>query len=599
MPETNYKLNPETLEDLLDEASDGRLQLPDFQRGWVWDDDHIRSLLASISLSYPVGAVMMLEMGASIRFQRRPLEGVSTSVGEADRLILDGQQRLTSLFQSLRLDEPVATEDQRGRKINRWYYIDIWKAVHGEESNREDAILSIPEDRKVRIKNVIEADYSSAELEYQSMVFPLKDIFDPRNWADGFKKYWNDQDKSKLWNDFDRLVGKNFNPYNIPVISLGKNTPPAAVCQVFEKVNQGGVPLTVFELLTATFAVSGFRLREDWEAREEQLKEPPELSVLSKVSSTDFLQAITLLATRERREQESKKGNTRPPRISCRREDILKLTLKEYKKWADPLMDGFKQAAFFLRTQNVLDAEFLPYGSQLIPLAAIRTVLQKSVLTDGEREKMAQWYWCGVFGELYGGSTESRFANDLPDVVNWVSGGEDVPDTMEVARGRFDPNRLLSLRDLRSAAYKGVRSLILRKGAYDWMAGAKMENFDQFGKAVDVHHIFPQKWCKDRKIDKDLYNSIVNKTPLFRSTNQKIGGRAPSEYTSDIQREAGIGEAKLDSHLQSHLIDPDLLRGDSFGEFFKARHRDLVDEIGKAMGQKVNMDMVADYEVYE
>jgi len=598
MPDTNYQVNPKSLKVLLREAGDGRVRLPEFQRDWVWDDDRIRSLLASISLSYPVGAVMMLELetGKKGKFEQRLLEGAKEPATEAaDRLILDGQQRLTSLFQSLLLDAPVATEDHRGGKIKRWYYIDMQKAVHGEEADREDAILSIPEDRRLRSsKNVIEADYSTDVLEYRNMVFPLKDMLDPRDWEDGFKKYWSeqgDEEKRTLWNTFDRLVGENFNHYQIPVISLGKNTPPAAVCQVFEKVNTGGMPLTVFELLTATFAIDGFKLRDDWKDREETLKKRSELT---EVSDTNFLQAVTLLATRERQEQARKKGTPRPPAISCKRADMLRLTLKEYKKWADRLMGGFERAAFFLRTQNVRDAKFLAYGSQLIPLAAILTVLNKNELTAG-KEKLAQWYWCGVFGELYGGTIETRFARDLPDVVDWVRSGESTPRTVEEARERFHPNRLLSLKDFRSAAFKGVYSLILREKARDWSTGYELEHFNDFDYAVDIHHIFPKKWCSEEKIDMDLCDSVVNKTPLYAPTNRRLGADAPSKYISAI----GSDKAKLDEYLRSHFIEPELLRGDNFEEFFKARHEKLVDQIGEAMGHKVNMDMAADYEVNE
>src|SRR5437773_11044464 len=94
------------LQDLLKDARDGKLQLPDFQRGWVWDDEHIRSLLASVSLSYPIGAVMMLQTGnVDVRFKPRTVEGVVLALSmEPEQLILDGQQRLTSLFQALFID---------------------------------------------------------------------------------------------------------------------------------------------------------------------------------------------------------------------------------------------------------------------------------------------------------------------------------------------------------------------------------------------------------------------------------------------------------------------------------------------------------------
>src|SRR5205085_5872886 len=113
---TTFDTTPEALGDLLRSVQNGRTQLPDFQRGWVWDDAHIRSLLASVSLSYPVGAIMMLQTGGNdVRFKPRSVEGVSlVNAPFPERLILDGQQRLTSLFLSLYANRPVETKDVRG-----------------------------------------------------------------------------------------------------------------------------------------------------------------------------------------------------------------------------------------------------------------------------------------------------------------------------------------------------------------------------------------------------------------------------------------------------------------------------------------------------
>ncbi len=95
------------LSKLLDQIVEGKLQLPDFQRGWVWDDTHIRSLLVSIARSFPIGSIMLLETGGTARFQIRPVESVSLTSGlTAERLILDGQQRLTSLTQVLKSTYP-------------------------------------------------------------------------------------------------------------------------------------------------------------------------------------------------------------------------------------------------------------------------------------------------------------------------------------------------------------------------------------------------------------------------------------------------------------------------------------------------------------
>jgi uncharacterized protein with ParB-like and HNH nuclease domain len=111
-----FSIGKEFLKDLLSQVDRGAAQLPEFQRGWVWPDRNIASLIASISLGYPAGTIMMLHYGGDVRFKTRPVEGVAQSGARPERLILDGQQRMTSLYQSLYRREPVETQDVRGNK---------------------------------------------------------------------------------------------------------------------------------------------------------------------------------------------------------------------------------------------------------------------------------------------------------------------------------------------------------------------------------------------------------------------------------------------------------------------------------------------------
>ncbi|MDB4873124.1 MAG: hypothetical protein JWL97_4128, partial [Gemmatimonadales bacterium] len=127
------------LKDLLDQVADGRIQLPDFQRPWKWDDERIVSLLATVSMGYPVGVMMGLETGGpDTRFKPRPLAGATVGHEEPALLLMDGQQRMTSLFQSLRSSAPVDTMDAKKKKLRRWYYIDIARAID-KDCDREDA----------------------------------------------------------------------------------------------------------------------------------------------------------------------------------------------------------------------------------------------------------------------------------------------------------------------------------------------------------------------------------------------------------------------------------------------------------------------------
>ncbi len=140
-----------------------------------------------------------------------------------------------------------------------------------------------------------------------------------------------------------------------------------------------------------------------------------------------------------------------------------------------------------------------------------------------------------------------------------------------------------------SAAYKGVNALLMKEGAHDFRSGQKFDHIVFFGENVDIHHIFPKKWCEDKKIKPEVYDSIINKTPLSYRTNRIIGGGAPSMYISRL--ESGNAETppilpqNLDRYLTSHLISPALLRSNDFQSFMEDRQARLLKLIEQATGQ--------------
>ncbi len=106
------------LSELLSDANNGTIQLPEFQRSWTWDDARIRNILASLSQGYPMGAIMCLQYGnPDIKFKYRVLEGVNPTQKVPEYLILDGQQRLTSMFQAVYSDKAVATVTEKKSPI--------------------------------------------------------------------------------------------------------------------------------------------------------------------------------------------------------------------------------------------------------------------------------------------------------------------------------------------------------------------------------------------------------------------------------------------------------------------------------------------------
>lgn len=204
-------------------------------------------------------------------------------------------------------------------------------------------------------------------------------------------------------------------------------------------------------------------------------------------------------------------------------------------------------------------------------------------------------YWCGVLGELYGGSVETRFARDIEQVPGWALAaltpdvGHTTPRT--VADAAFVESRLLPLRTRNAAAYKGLYALLMAGGCRDWKYRQAFDQVQYANLAVDIHHVFPRAWCDVNEVDPDLRESIVNKTPLAASTNRFIGGASPASYLPKIEASAGITSEELDELLRSHEIDPEALRAADFKGFFLARRSALLKLVEEAMGKVAQHDI--------
>ena len=151
MAGSTFQTNADDLLRLLEHCHRGVLQLPDFQRSWVWDEDRIKSLIASVSRAFPVGALMTLDTGGPVNFKPRPIEGTPPEAKSTSphSLLLDGQQRMTSLYQVTLRRKVVETVTPKNKKVKRWFYIDIHKALD-PAGDREEAIIGVPEDRVIR-----------------------------------------------------------------------------------------------------------------------------------------------------------------------------------------------------------------------------------------------------------------------------------------------------------------------------------------------------------------------------------------------------------------------------------------------------------------
>lgn len=564
---------------LLEKIKRGEIQLPDFQREWVWNDKQIKSLLESIIRGFPINSILLLECDSNNpKFALRLIQG-SDENSAPQYLILDGQQRLTSLFGALFSKNPVKFKKNTKKYF---YYVDMAKAIKSvkNSADEEDMIVSVPEGKIIKTAKAETLDLSTPEKEYAAGMFPLNNVVDFFSWLSGYQQFTG---KFNVANEFNTEIIQKILDYQIVYIKLDKDTPLEAVCKIFEKVNISGVVLTIFDLSTAILASykengKSINLRKDWKNINENIFDKSSLTVLKEIDGTDFITALTLLVSYKNNRLDKKNP------VGCKRENILKLAPKDYLQYKDALVDGFIEAGKFLEEEGITKIKYLPYKPQLIPMAALLAELKISGKNNAAaRDKFRQWYWCGVFSETYRDGHLARFAKDIVQFMEWIENNDEpeiIKDTQIVAE------RLIKVKTIQSAAFKGIISIIFKNKATDFRSGRAMVFSANHNENIDVHHIFPKNYCVNKGFKPEIYDSILNKTPILSETNKIIGQKAPSIYIREFENQ-GNSSRQINDSFASHFIDAELCRADDFDAFVVDRAKKILDAVEQLTGRKV------------
>ena len=148
--------------------------------------------------------------------------------------------------------------------------------------------------------------------------------------------------------------------------------------------------------------------------------------------------------------------------------------------------------------------------------------------------------------------------------------------------------QVVQILDYLGVPYKGINVLILREGAEDFFWKGDIQELDNQGVELDIHHIFPRAWCETKAIPPKIYDAIINKTPISFKANRMIGGDAPSAYLARLQNheQVQLGDEAMNAILEGHRIPTAALRADDFEGFYQQRKRLLLEIIEKAMGKK-------------
>ena len=221
-------MTTESLKTLLGEVHLGRIQVPEFQREWSWDDERIRGLLASVSLGYPIGALTLLEAGdPETRFETRPVPGAPSLGSRPEQLLIDGLQRMTTLYQVFASGHAVQSADKG--EVPVWYYIDI-RAALDAKVDRDTTIIAIPDMQPAKAP-ALQRDLGGSAMEYERCLFPLRlalgDPAELQRWLRDFATYGSDEqgaDRRELIGLFADRVLTQITDYALPVIELGRKT---------------------------------------------------------------------------------------------------------------------------------------------------------------------------------------------------------------------------------------------------------------------------------------------------------------------------------------------------------------------------------------
>lgn len=517
--------NPRKLKDLLSQIHSREAALPDFQRDFVWDPNATQELIVSIASNFPAGSLLRIRNTKDL-FASREFQGAPSLDGHrVTYLILDGQQRLTSLYQAFS-----GVGDHR-------YYLDIHRLLDGTDFDECMIHLKAGE-KKAR-------QYENPDVQAQELIMPLSILHDG---AAGFgrwsllvaRKQPTDEARIKLEDSLSDLEEKwiqAIDDYLFPVVTLSDSTPAEAVCTIFETLNRTGIKLSVFELLTARFWPKKINLRNLWQKAQD---EHPIIADFQ-VDPYYVLQIVSLAS----------RGTP-----SCKRTDVLNLDVPAIEKWWEPAVLAVAKALEMLRDDcGVLIPDWLPYNTIVIPLAAILAKAEKSQNSKAgsDRHKITRWFWCSVFGQTYENAPNSQAAKDMVEVLAWLGNDAATPET--VKDFRFDPKTLRETTPRQRALYRGGMCLILRNSPRDFHTVAKLTGDLILEHKVDDHHIFPQAYLDPSGVLPRLRDCLLNRTLIDRLTNIRIGKRAPSDYLEEILND--LKPQKFRELLDSHFLPPD------------------------------------------
>ena len=533
--------------DLISEIETGQVKIPQFQRKFVWGIKASAKLLDSIIKGYPIGTFIYWRTNERLRAIRDigNIILLEPKEGEYINYVLDGQQRLTSLFAPLK---GVQITDEEG-KISDYskMYVDLTAADDGEIIITD--ISGMEESTFIKLTDLMEGNFT--------MLASFPEEYHP------------------ILERYKKIIQS----YTFSVINL-KNATIDVATEVFTRLNVGGKALTLFEIMVAkTYdAVREFDLSEKYD----ELKEELSNSRYDTIPSATVLQVVAILLEKD-----------------CTRKQILKLEKQKFVDIWDEAIDCIKRSVDFFRSYGIAVSRILPYNALIVPFSYF-FYLHKKNPTGKMKKRLEDYFWRASLGFRYSSGVESKLAQDIEKIEKIIN--DELPKyewAVTIDEEYIEKNGWFSTG---KAFIKAILCLYAKQKpkSFDNNLDVIMDNsYLKIASSKNYHHYFPKSWLKKNFKEWDYFyvNHIVNITIVDDFLNKRtIKTKSPGIYMKTFKKH----NDELKSTMKSHLIDieKDGVWENDYDKFYHARLKRISKALNKFI---ISQDSVSEapLEVYE
>lgn len=552
MTEAN-KAEDRSIEEWFEKINQGEITLPRFQRSEVWDKAQIVAVLENILRNppLPIGTFLALDVPKKPLFVSRPISTAKPTKNRASQNLLDGQQRMTAIWRSLK---------------NTYENFTLFVSLNSIDSVEDYPKVEIFPYRKVGDKIIIPNWIKSPAECFNRKLIPVK-ILIPNLDGEELRNNWifdackDNEVASKLRKWIGELC-RRVRRYNIPYLNLPNNINRSTAIDVFIKMNTQGTRLS--ELDVATALVEDYNDKSLPDMIKKLKKDVPAIEYYGNVRKIAFDVGALL-------------SNKTPTRKTYTDLDFISDLDNDW----EAVVRGIKKGTEFLQSEMILNKYIMPTGVIVYLTSALWAKVKSAQQEGHARNVIRKTIWRSCFSERYSSSANTRALSDYNAISGIIHNHDSDKEPALFSDEKYPLPTLEAL--LRSPwpkerLSKAILAVSLYLGGRDFASDAPITN-ENFGNRHN-HHIFPKSYangkCDDQEID-----SALNCARIDWQTNLKISAKSPKKYILEQAKFFGISENMVKSRLKSHMIPYETLINNDFTAFRRERARLILDAMSK------------------